>query len=319
MIAVSVLIPVYNAEKYIRKCLDSVVNQTLENKEVIVIDDGSTDRSPQIIDEYTENYEFIHSYHQENMGVVKTRCKLLSLARGQYIAWIDSDDFMEKNMLEQMYQAGINENAELIMCDYEFFPNSIKNKKKWYKPYKGLVDWHFIERNTQQWNKLVRRTLLEQINMVKWMAKGGEGAYALVLIKANGIVSIDEPLYHYSVGHTSLSNNYNNIEWYANNVDKTKQQLQAAVEIGLSGEWVEYFEYRIIYSLTQLMIIAALTKNRDEYKFAVKELRSIHWRKNRFTAKIFNENHGRVASFAIRNMISLNFDFAHIVTNLVLQ
>lgn len=319
MVAVSVLIPVYNSEKYLKECLDSVVRQTLDDIEVIIIDDGSSDGSSDILDEYARKYPFVRVYHQKNVGVVETRCRLLSLAVGEYIAWVDSDDFIKQDMLEKMYLEARKKNAELVLCNYEFYPDSIKTKQKWYKPYKGYVDWFFIERNTQQWNKLVKRELLERLNLEECMRAGGEGVYALPLIKASGIVSIDEPLYYYRVGHTSLSNNIENLDWYLKNIDKTKGQLQAARKVKIGREWKEYFEYRVIYSLIQAAIVSAYNGEKETYLAIIKQLKDIEWKKNKLTKSILLKNHGKLKEFFFLNVIPLGFEIAKVTTRLSLR
>lgn len=313
MIKISVLIPVYNAEKYLKECLDSVVKQTLNDIEVIAIDDGSTDESPQILDAYASMYPNVTVIHQKNMGVVATRCNLLKMAKGEYIAWIDSDDFMEPSMMEKMYQKAKSINSDLILCDYNYYPESVKTKEKWYKPYKGIVDWNFIERNTQQWNKIVKRSLLEEIGITNLMAKGGEGVYAFALIKARKIASIDEELYNYRVGHTSLSSNKANVEWYKKNVVKTKSQLDAATELNLSADMKSYFRYRYIYSWLQLMIIAAFNENEPIYEECRKQLRQLHWKQNPYTNTILTNNYGNIKTFVFTKIIPMNYTIAKLI------
>lgn len=89
---VSVLMPAYNVEKYLKRALDSVLNQTYKDFEIILIDDGSTDATPQICDEYGEKHGFIWVSHQENMGAANTRERLITIAKGKYIFWLDADD-----------------------------------------------------------------------------------------------------------------------------------------------------------------------------------------------------------------------------------
>ena len=100
---VSVIVPVYNVEKYLRKCLDSVVNQTLEDIEIICIDDGSTDGSGAILDEYAQKDKRIKVIHQENQGLGAARNVGIDLAKGEYIGFVDSDDFIELSCLEKVY------------------------------------------------------------------------------------------------------------------------------------------------------------------------------------------------------------------------
>ena len=116
---VSVIVPVYNTEKYLRKCLDSLINQTLDNIEVVVVNDGSKDMSPQIISEYIEKYpgKFVYT-SQENSGQAVARNKALKMCTGEYIGFLDSDDFVRSDMFERMYNKAITEKADYVACGY---------------------------------------------------------------------------------------------------------------------------------------------------------------------------------------------------------
>ena len=103
MIKVSVIVPVYNVEEYLEKCLESLVNQTLKDIEIIVVNDGSPDNSQKIIDRYKEKYHNIISIEDINHGQGYARNKGISLAKGKYIMFLDSDDTVELTILEKMY------------------------------------------------------------------------------------------------------------------------------------------------------------------------------------------------------------------------
>lgn len=116
---VSVIVPVYNTEKYLRKCLDSLVNQTLQEIEIVVIDDGSTDSSPQIIREFYEKYpEKIVYATQKNSGQAVARNNALGLCTGVYVGFLDSDDFVDVSMFKRMYDTAISNNADYVACGY---------------------------------------------------------------------------------------------------------------------------------------------------------------------------------------------------------
>uniref|UniRef100_UPI004055D717 glycosyltransferase family 2 protein n=1 Tax=Acetatifactor sp. TaxID=1872090 RepID=UPI004055D717 len=116
---VSVIVPVYNTEKYLRKCLDSLVNQTLKDVEIVVINDGSKDSSPEIIQEYLDAYPDRFVYRsQENSGQAVARNKALSLCNGEYIGFLDSDDFVKIDMFERMYEKAKAEDADYVACGY---------------------------------------------------------------------------------------------------------------------------------------------------------------------------------------------------------
>ncbi len=118
---VSVIIPVYNVEQYLRECVDSVINQTYKNFEIILVDDGSTDSSGEICDEYVEKDERISAIHQKNAGPSKTRNTGLENATGKYIYFLDSDDYIESNALELLVSTAESSDADLVFFDAHSF------------------------------------------------------------------------------------------------------------------------------------------------------------------------------------------------------
>ena len=115
---VSVIVPVYNAEKYLRRSLDSLKIQTLQEFEVILIDDGSKDFSSAICDEYVGSDSRFSVIHKQNEGVSAARQTGLDAAHGEYVIHVDSDDWVEPTMLEELYTKAISENADIVICDY---------------------------------------------------------------------------------------------------------------------------------------------------------------------------------------------------------
>src|SRR5574344_1921313 len=116
-IDISVIIPVYNTENYLRKCIDSVIKQQIVSKEIILVDDGSTDSSGRICDEYSRKYPFIYTTHIKNSGPATAKNVGLEQANGDYISFTDSDDELEPTMFFEMINAGRNFDAEIICCN----------------------------------------------------------------------------------------------------------------------------------------------------------------------------------------------------------
>lgn len=116
---VSVIIPVYNSEKYIGKCLESVLNQTYKNIDIIVINDGSTDNSQEIINTYKSKYQNIIAINQENMGVSKTRNKAIKLAKTKYVMFIDNDDYIDKDYIETHLNTAEKGNYDIVLSGYK--------------------------------------------------------------------------------------------------------------------------------------------------------------------------------------------------------
>lgn len=117
MPTVSVIVPVYNSEKYLAKCIDSILSQTLRNLEIILVDDGSTDGSPAICDNYSCQDARVICIHQENAGAAAARNKGLKAATGKFIAFVDSDDWIDQNMYETMVRAAESQDCDLTICD----------------------------------------------------------------------------------------------------------------------------------------------------------------------------------------------------------
>ena len=127
---VSVIVPIYNVEKYLERCLKSLVNQSLQEIEIILIDDGSTDNSPLICDQYAKQDGRIKVVHKQNQGLGMARNTGLELASGEYVVFIDSDDFIEKNAYQEMYDMIKSENAEMLITNYyEYITNTGEKKE----------------------------------------------------------------------------------------------------------------------------------------------------------------------------------------------
>lgn len=115
---ISVIVPIYKAEKYLNRCIESIVKQTYDCLEIILVDDGSTDTSPQICDNWGKKDDRIKVVHQKNGGVSSARNSGLNIASGKYIVQVDSDDYIASNMIEVLYKALIEKNADLVICGY---------------------------------------------------------------------------------------------------------------------------------------------------------------------------------------------------------
>ena len=157
---VSVIVPVYNVGKYIDKCLKSLVEQTLSDIEIIIVNDGSTDDSKKVIDNYIERYpEKIVYLEKKNGGLSDARNYGIPYAKGEYIAFLDSDDYVELDMYEKMYETAKKENSDMVECDFYWeYPN--KTKKDIGVIYSGQNE--MLENvRVVAWNKLIKREILE--------------------------------------------------------------------------------------------------------------------------------------------------------------
>ena len=158
MVKVSVIVPVYNMEEYLEKCLDSLLAQTLEEIEVIAVDDGSTDSSPEILKRYAGRSAKIKYVGKENGGVSDARNHGLPYAAGEYIGYVDSDDFVDPDMYEVMYNKAKERDADIVECNlhhtYAGFEDT-EIVEKYYTPEELLCYGRYVV-----WNKIYRRSWL---------------------------------------------------------------------------------------------------------------------------------------------------------------
>ncbi len=212
MIKVSVIVPVWNVEKYLPKCLNSLVNQTLEDIEIIVVNDGSPDNSLKIINRYKEEYpNKIVLINQKNGGQGSARNTGLKYAKGEYIAYVDSDDDTELNMFEIMYEKAKYEKADVLICE-NFNVNELTLKKYHVKNanYSNEEEKAFLGKMAV-WNKIYKRELLID-NDLKFKERVWyeDLAFTLkALINAKKISFVNTPLYNYLIRSGSTMNNSN--------------------------------------------------------------------------------------------------------------
>lgn len=166
---ISVIIPVFNCEKFLGRCLSSIVNQTFKDLEIIVINDGSTDNSKNIIESFDDNR--IKYYYQNNSGISATRNKGMKLANGEYISFIDSDDWLDNNYFEKMYSTAIKYNADIAVSGIIRLHKA--HKKYILKFDKETVTDNIIEKielcgvpeKSYVWNKLYKADVLKNSNI----------------------------------------------------------------------------------------------------------------------------------------------------------
>lgn len=220
MVKVSVIVPVYNANKYLQRSICSLMEQTLDDVEFIIIDDGSQDGSADIIREIVNTYPArinqVNLIVRENRGVAATRAQGVDLATGEYIIHFDSDDWARLDMLELMYEKAKAEDADIVVCDYaKAYQNSVINiRESIHEQGLDCVNELLFERiDNANWNKLVRRSLykLNNINFVSGLDMGEDFLVTLRLfLKAEKVAHMPFPLYFYNQENDcSLTKNHN--------------------------------------------------------------------------------------------------------------
>lgn len=209
---ISVIVPIYNVEIYLKECLDSIINQTLKDIEIILVDDGSTDGSPKIVDEYAKRDKRIITIHQKNGGYGKACNAGLKIAKGEFISIIESDDYVDTKMLEELYTASQKTKSPIIKGNFdkittnEIFPMSFSNIIKptpngnIIKTDKSLL---LMTYESSIWSAIYKRNFLVKNNILMYESKGA--SYQDVIWKfmtyslAKQVYLVDKPYYHYRV------------------------------------------------------------------------------------------------------------------------
>ena len=199
---VSVIVPVYNVEKYLRKCLDSLVNQTLKDFEIILVNDGSSDNSQNIIDEYKEKYANIKAFTKENGGMSSARNKGLEYASGEYIAFVDSDDYVEIFFLEKMYEKAKENNSDVVICDYYAINSSEKIYTKCHMNLSPDEKIEYLLSPPMVWSKLIKKEIVSKINFTEGIFYEDLDFCVRLLPYVNKVSFTDEPLYNYYLQHS---------------------------------------------------------------------------------------------------------------------
>lgn len=256
MIDVSVIIPIYNTEKYLRRCVDSVINQQEVTIEIILVDDGSNDMSPIICDDYEEKYPFITTLHIPNSGPATAKNEGIKIAKGNYIALTDSDDKMEPSMLYKMVSAGYKYNADIICCNYKQIDEQGRMSYQYYtnKLYvlnheEGFI--HFFSKDkiySQCWTKIYKRQTLKENYIMNDPGLRTDEDFIFnirAFIYAKTTVIVDEALYEYTYREDSLAHAYfkENISQY---IDNRIQRVQVTLE-AVKNETESIKEWSIVH------------------------------------------------------------------------
>lgn len=254
---VSVIVPVYNVENYIRKCLESLVEQTLEEIEIIIVNDGTKDNSMSIIKEFADKYpQKIVILEKENGGLSDARNYAIPHAKGEYIAFLDSDDYIEKNMYEDMYEIAKKEKSDMVECDFY-----------WEYPHKTKTDIGQIYQGKKQmlekirvvaWNKLIKRKILQETKIrfpVGYHYEDVEFTYQLIPYLEK-VSFLKKPCIHYIQREGSISNSQN--ERTKEIFDILENVINFYKQKGIYEEYQEQLEYiyaRILFCSSFLRMV----------------------------------------------------------------
>ncbi|MFT9097597.1 glycosyltransferase family 2 protein [Liquorilactobacillus sp.] len=277
---ISVIVPVYNVAAYLKKCVDSLLSQTMNKNdfEIILVDDGSTDGSGNLCDEYQANLEQVRTLHKQNGGLSDARNYALQYATGNYLLFIDSDDFVEPEMLERMYAQSNQGTKKIVECNF-FWDFESKTRLDVRQSYESVEDY-LVNGRVVAWNKLYLRKWIEKTKIRFPVGKLYEDQNFFFKIVAwlddISEVAIDtECEVHYVQRSNSIS--YSETERISEIIWIYDDILNYYKEKQLLGKYYDELEYRFYRNLFGNVLLRKVIRLRDK-KIRI-ELLDLIWQK----------------------------------------
>ncbi len=209
---ISVVVPVYNVEEYLNECIKSILNQTFIDFELILVDDGSVDKSGQICDEYAVQDNRVKVIHQANKGVSIARNNAIAIAKSEYICFIDSDDYIDRTMFKKLYDVITRNDCDLVKCGYSSFRDGIVVDTKVFKESKIFIDDTLVRLAmdgvlfTIPCNGIYKRKIVEKVKFPENLVEEDVYFSGMYLFLSRKIGFVNEALYFYRQNSNSIMN-----------------------------------------------------------------------------------------------------------------
>lgn len=248
---VSIIIPVYNCEKYVEKCIRSVIEQTYQNLEIIVIDDGSVDGSTDILDKLAVEDNRIILIHQRNSGVAAARNKGLNLATGEYLTFVDGDDYVSRDYIKQLYELAENKDLDMVICGLKYVTEDGQILRE-------LIPDEYQKMEREEWtfrisavcSHFYRRELWEKYAIHFQSGGRGEDMPISLFFSAvcESIDTLSESGYYYVQHRSSATHNFRGLRNFQLPYQALEDMLKKIQIIGISNspEFYELFVLRIL-------------------------------------------------------------------------
>ena len=252
MIKLSIIIPVYNVEQYLEKCINSLINQTLKELEFIFVNDGTPDNSVNIIKKYQKKDKRIKLLEKDNGGQASARNLGLKHAKGEYIAFLDSDDYVSENMYEVLYNRAKKDNLDIVLCNYflvykdriEKNINNITLEKE-----KKITPEEYITSSPSPWNKIIKKEYLEKQNFIFPEGIIYEDFASIPLLGLNNpeIVYLNTCLHYYVQSEISTMRNKEYKKKYEDIFKAVKYLYNNMIDKGYNQELEYLLTYHYLY------------------------------------------------------------------------
>ncbi len=224
---ISIIVPIYKVEKFINKCVDSIIAQTFKEIEIILVDDGSPDNCPQIVEEYAGKYENVKAIHKENGGLIAARKSGVEIATGEYVCFVDGDDWLEPDMYANIADAIEKHNPDCVITQF-YYSYEERDEVSEYKLSQELYTREDLEKEVFPtmlfngtfysfgiypccWTKVFKKEILEKhiYDVDDRIRMGEDIAFTYpCLIDCQSVAFIDKPLYHYRINPESMTKAY---------------------------------------------------------------------------------------------------------------
>lgn len=331
---VSIIIPVYNVEKYIRECLNSIINQTYKNIEIIVVIDGSLDNSSKIVYEFAKKDSRIKVIDRENKGVYESRIDGIKASTGEYLIFVDSDDSIKENMVEVLLNEIISSNTDLVRCKWltkinnklssekVSIDNYNKILKKDFEPYLYDLLYSTIFFNSMC-RQIIKKDVLKNIDMNNSNLKYGEDLAfeCKILNNINSFKIIDEYLYIYNIHEDSITNkkSLTTIEKKILDVIHVNELLYEYIDIFNIKNKQKYYNAvisKLYVNITyQLINLSETTKKYSEFKRIMNLIyKEINPKYLKINKNILNLNqYKKIYKFIIKGIINKKYILTYIL------
>lgn len=307
MIKYSFIVPVYNTEKYLKKCLDSLVNQTYKDFEIIVVNDGSTDKSSNIISKYQKKYKNIIVIDKENEGLSMARNRGVQKSSGKYIIFVDSDDYVSNKLLEEVDKKIDDSDIlrfQIATEDEEYTKINEYHEESFesmcgYDAFKYLSSYHFVE---PAWSYVIRKNyyIENKFSFKRGVYHEDFGLIPYVIYKARKVKSVDFIGYYYIQRNGSIMNNND----YKKTVKKAFDMLEQyktmrlfAKNINRKNNLDDYF----LSYISNSVIVKARELKKDEKKVYINELKKL----NVFDGVLVNTKIRRFKKYLMKHNLNL--------------
>jgi len=309
---VSVIVPVYNVEEYLEKSLDSLVNQTLEDIEIIVLNDGTKDNSQNIIDRYRKKYpKKMISIIKENEGVSITRNRGTDMAKGEYIFYADSDDWMDITLLEKMYNHAQIHASDIVVCDYyEVNESVLTSCQSINENISEDISKCFLLSNACPWGKLFKLSYLRKTKLTFLENHVYEDLATIPghAVFTSAISHVKDPLYYYLIREGSIMRQ----PIYSKRLEDIFDSIDRLYNIFKDNKKLEDYKEEMEYLYIEHLLHAATLRfiKFDNYRENVNRIIDVmntkfpNWKKNKYYAK-HGIKYKIVCSLIMRNQIKL--------------